>query len=84
MRAMAIALALGASIALCAVDSPASAQVGNGTNYRVIRVPRGACGPFWIPDYISVPRYCYDPRDDRIDTAPTRPPEPTTHLEYSH
>lgn len=45
-----------------------------------ITAPRGSCG---IPDYNIVPRYCYDPRDDRIDTSPyAKPVAPVYGLEY--
>lgn len=57
----------------------------NGAHARAarqvfIRTPRGSCGP---PDYISVPRYCYDPRDDRVDTSPyAKPVAPVYGLVY--
>jgi hypothetical protein len=45
-----------------------------------IRAPRGSCG---LPDYYIVPRYCYDPRDDRVDTSPyAKPVAPVYGLEY--
>jgi len=75
MKTIATALALG-MLALFVTDSAASAEPK-----RVwIRVPRGSCG---VPDYISVPRYCYDPRDDRVDTSPSaKPVAQVHHLEY--
>lgn len=76
MRIIAMAaLTLGA-LALCTVDGAANAQ----PRKVFIRVPRGSCGP---PDYYIVPRYCYDPRDDRVDTSPyAKPVAPVRHLEY--
>jgi hypothetical protein len=76
MRIIAMAaLTLGA-LALCAVDGAANAQ----PRKVFIRAPRGSCGP---PDYYIVPRYCYDPRDDRVDTSPyAKPVAPVHHLEY--
>jgi hypothetical protein len=75
MKTIAAALALG-MLALCVTDGAASAEAK-----RVwIRTPRGSCG---VPDYISVPRYCYDPRDDRVDTSPyAKPVAQVHHLEY--
>jgi hypothetical protein len=76
------ALTLGA-LALCAADRTANAEVRNATaevRKVWIRTPRGTCGP---PDYYIVPRYCYDPRDDRVDTSPyARPVAPVHGLEY--
>ena len=76
------ALMLGA-LALCTVDSAANAEVrkANAEVRKVwIRTPRGSCGP---PDYYIVPRYCYDARDDRIDTSPyAKPVAPVYGLEY--
>ena len=76
MRTITIAaLALGA-LALCSLEHAANAEAR-----RVwIRTPRGSCGP---PDYYIVPRYCYDPRDDRVDTSPYAKPVAQVHgLEY--
>lgn len=76
MRIITIAaLALGA-LAFFSLDHAANAEVR-----RVwIRTPRGSCGP---PDYYIVPRYCYDPRDDRVDTSPYAKPVAQVHgLEY--
>jgi hypothetical protein len=69
------ALALGV-LALFSLD-----QAANAEGRRVlIRAPRGSCGP---PDYYVVPRYCYDPRDDRVDTSPYAKPVAQVHgLEY--
>jgi hypothetical protein len=77
MRIITIAaLALGA-LALCSLDRAANAEVR-----RVwVRASRGSCGP---PDYYIVPRYCYDPRDDRVDTSPNAKPVAQSHgLEYA-
>jgi hypothetical protein len=76
------ALTLGV-LALCTVDNTANAEVrkANSEVRKVwIRIPRGSCGP---PDYYIVPRYCYDPRDDRVDTSPyAKPVAPVYGLEY--
>ena len=46
----------------------------------IIRNLRGSCGP---PDYNIVPRYCYDNRDDRVETSPhAKPVAPVHGLEY--
>jgi hypothetical protein len=80
MRSIAVAsitisLALG-TLAVCVTGSPANAE----TRRVLIRAPRGSCGP---PDYYIVPRYCYDPRDDRVDTSPSAKPVAQVHgLEY--
>ncbi len=86
MRIITIAaLTLGALV-LCTADRAANAEVrkhraANPELRKVwIRVPRGSCGP---PDYYIVPRYCYDPRDDRVDTSPyAKPVAPVYGLEY--
>jgi hypothetical protein len=77
MRIITIAtLALGA-LALFTVDQAANAQP---RKVWIIRAPRGSCGP---PDYYIVPRYCYDPRDDRVDTSPyAKPVAPVYGLVY--
>jgi hypothetical protein len=77
MRIITIAtLALGA-LALFTVDHAANAQP---RKVWIIRAPRGSCGP---PDYYIVPRYCYDPRDDRVDTSPyAKPVAPVYGLVY--
>lgn len=73
MRTMTVALALAISLALCTAERPASAQAGIVANSR-IPPPRRNCGPSWVPDYFIVPRYCYNPRDDRVDTSPNAKP----------
>jgi hypothetical protein len=73
MRTIAVALALGMLLALCTADRPASAQEGTAANSRLLP-PRRSCGSSWVPDYFIVPRYCYNPRDDRVDTGPTAKP----------
>ena len=77
MRIITIAtLAIGA-LALFTVDGAANAQP---RKVWIIRAPRGSCGP---PDYYIVPRYCYDPRDDRVDTSPyAKPVAPVYGLVY--
>ena len=75
--ALAAAFTVTSSLAFA---QPASKGVRAGARQVLIRTPRGSCGP---PDYISVPRYCYDPRDDRVDTSPyARPVAPVYGLEY--
>ncbi|HET7885356.1 MAG TPA: hypothetical protein VFL62_03935 [Bradyrhizobium sp.] len=75
MKIITMALALGV-LALCTVDSAADAK----TRRVWIYTPRGSCGP---PDYTIVPRYCYDPRDDRVDTSPyAKPVAPVYGLQY--
>ena len=76
MRIITIATLVLGALALSAADHAANAQ---GRKVWV-RVPRGSCGP---PDYYIVPRYCYDPRDDRVDTSPyAKPVAPVHGLEY--
>ena len=77
MKTIAAALSLG-MLALTVTHSAASAEPK-----RIwIRAPRGSCG---VPDYISVPRYCYDPRDDRVDISPSaKPVAPVHHLVYGY
>lgn len=73
-KATIITLMLGISV-LCIADTAASAEAR-----RVwVRAPRGSCG---IPDYYIVPRYCYDPRDDRVDTGPTAKPVVPARNDY--
>ncbi len=79
------ALTLGA-LALCTADHAANAEVRKDHAARVepsriwIAAPRGSCGR---PDYYIVPRYCYDPRDDRVDTSPyAKPVAPVYGLEH--
>ena len=86
MRMMTVAaLTLGA-LALCTADRAANAEVrkdraANAEPRRIwVVVPRGSCGR---PDYYIVPRYCYDPRDDRVDTSPyAKPVAPVYGLQY--
>ena len=81
MRMITVATLTVAALALCAADRAANAQARNAQPRKVwIHVPRGSCGP---PDYTIVPRYCYDPRDDRVDTSPyAKPVAPVYGLEY--
>ena len=77
-----VALTLGA-LTLCATDLAANAETRKSTaevRKVWIRTPRGSCGP---TDYYIVPRYCYDPRDDRVDSSPyAKPVAPVHGLEY--
>lgn len=76
MRIITVATLTVAALALCTADRAATAQ----PRKVWIHVPRGSCGP---PDYYIVPRYCYDPRDDRVDTSPyAKPVAPVYGLEY--
>ncbi len=86
MRIIAIAALTVGALALWSADRAANAEVRRphaaGVEVRKvwIRTPRGSCGP---PDYYTVPRYCYDPRDDRVDTSPYARPVAQVHgLEY--
>ena len=86
MRIITIAVLTLSAAGLCTADRAANAQtrrdrVAHPEPRRVlILAPRGSCG---IPDYTIVPRYCYDPRDDRVDTSPyAKPVAPVYGLEY--
>jgi hypothetical protein len=81
MRIIMIAVLAFGALALSAVERTANAQAANAQVKRVwIVAPRGSCGP---PDYNIVPRYCYDPRDDRVDTSPyAKPVAPVYGLQY--
>jgi hypothetical protein len=83
MRIMIVALALGTALALCTAAHAAS-------NAEVRKPPKGpvrvfvvTSDPYWIPDYNIVPRYRYNPRDDRVDTNPNaKPVARVNHLEF--
>jgi hypothetical protein len=76
MRIITMAALTLAALALCTVDRAANAEVRKVW----VHAPRGSCGP---PDYYIVPRYCYDPRDDRVDTSRyAKPVAPVRGLEY--
>jgi hypothetical protein len=78
MRIMNVALALGTALALCTAAG-SKAEVRK----RPVRVPIVMSDPYWIPDYNIVPRYRYNPRDDRVDTSPTaKPVARVDHLEF--
>jgi hypothetical protein len=85
MEPKTIVLAAALSAAFIVTSShgfaqPAPNGVRSGARQVFIRTPRGSCGP---PDYYIVPRYCYDPRDDRVDTSPyAKPVAPVYGLEY--
>jgi hypothetical protein len=72
MKIMIAALALGAVAALSvtAQAEPRARRVMTSE----MRAPVVRSDPFWIPDYISVPRYRYRPEDDRVDTSPYAKP----------
>jgi hypothetical protein len=77
MRILTVALALGTALALCTAAS-SKAEVR-----KPVRVSVVMSDPYWIPDYNIVPRYRYNPRDDRVDTSPTaKPVARVNHLEY--
>jgi len=81
MRIMTVALALGTALALCTAAS-SKAEVRKPLNPPV-RVPVVMSDPYWIPDYNIVPRYRYNPRDDRVDTSPNaKPVARVNHLEF--
>jgi hypothetical protein len=76
MRIITMAALTLAALALCTVDRAANAEVRKVW----VHAPRASCGP---PDYYIVPRYCYDPRDDRVDTSRyAKPVAPVRGLEY--
>ena len=91
MRIITLAALTLAALALCSTYRAANAEVRKHPAANVpaadvevrriwVRTPRGSCGP---PDYYIVPRYCYDPRDDRVDTSPyAKPVAPVYGLEY--
>jgi hypothetical protein len=86
MKTITIAVLVVATLAPGFAERAANAQGRNvdarGVEARRVWVyiPRGSCGP---PDYTIVPRYCYDPRDDRVDTSPyAKPVAPVGELEY--
>jgi hypothetical protein len=81
MRTMTIALALGMTLAVCtAATSKAEVRKPPKGPVRVYVV---TSDPYWIPDYNIVPRYRYNPRDDRVDTSPTaKPVARVNHLEF--
>ncbi|MEN3288515.1 MAG: hypothetical protein V7634_2815 [Bradyrhizobium sp.] len=72
MNIMTVALALGTVAALCATAQadPRDERVLR----RETRAPVARSDPYWIPDYISIPRYRYRPEDDRVDTSPYAKP----------
>jgi hypothetical protein len=74
MKPITVTLVLGTTLALCsaAAASP-KAHLRKGP-HRPIAVSVVASDPFWIPDYNVVPRYRYNPRDDRVDTSPYAKP----------
>jgi hypothetical protein len=70
---LSIALVLGTSLVLGTAAHATSSKVRRLANRHAVPlyvVPE----PSWIPDYYIVPRYRYNPRDDRIDTSPTAKP----------
>jgi hypothetical protein len=81
MKLKAIVLATAFILTSSLAFAQPVANGANGEPRRVfIRAPRGSCGP---PDYYIVPRYCYDPRDDRVDTSPyAKPVAPVYGLQY--
>ena len=81
MIIMTVALALGTALALCTAAS-SKAEVRRPLKPPV-RVPVVMSDPYWIPDYNIVPRYRYNPGDDRVDTSPTaKPVARVNHLEF--
>ena len=78
MRTMTVALALVTALALCTAAS-SKAEVRRPVKRVYVVTP----DPYWIPDYNIVPRYRYNPRDDRVDTSPNaKPVARVDHLEY--
>jgi hypothetical protein len=68
MKIVTVALALGtaAALSVTAHAEPRARRV----LHPVARVPVVASDPYWVPDYVVVPRYHYRPQDDRVDTSP--------------
>jgi hypothetical protein len=50
--------------------------------HRPIRVPVVMSDPYWVPDYVIVPRYRYRPQDDRVDNSPTAKPVALDDKDY--
>ncbi len=83
MRTMTVALALGTALALCTAAPAASKAEVRKQPKSPIRVFVVTPDPYWIPDYNIVPRYRYNPRDDRVDTSPNaKPVARVNHLEF--
>jgi hypothetical protein len=80
MRIKTVAPVLGTALALCAAAPATSKAEVRKPPVRVIIVTPD---PYWIPDYYIVPRYRYNPRDDRVDTSPNaKPVARINHLEF--
>ena len=78
MRTLVVALT-----AMAALSTAANAASVRKPLHRAIRVPVVMSDPYWVPDYNIVPRYRYDPKDDRVDTSPTaKPVARVNHLEF--
>jgi hypothetical protein len=77
------ALALGTVLALCTAAHASSKAEVRKPLKSPVRVPVVMSDPYWIPDYNIVPRYRYNPKDDRVDTRPNaKPVARVNHLEY--
>lgn len=72
MKMMTVALAFG-TVAALSVTAHAESRARRVMT-REMRAPVVASDPYWIPDYVVVPRYHYRPQDDRVDTSPYAPP----------
>lgn len=71
---MTVAVALGAALALCSAAHAGSKPEVRKARNGLVRVPVVMADPYWAPDYNVVPRYRYNPRDDRVDTSPYAKP----------
>lgn len=75
MKLMTAALAIG-TVAALSTTAHADPRTRRVIVHETI-APVMSRDPFWVPDYISVPRYHYRPQDDRVDTSPyARPVAP--------
>jgi hypothetical protein len=81
MRILTVALVLGTLLAPCTAHRAKSVEASNVLHSRVL-APRVTYDPNWIPDYYIVPRYRYNPRDDRVDTSPTAKPVAPAFTDY--
>jgi hypothetical protein len=83
MRTMTVALALGTALALALCIAASSKAEVRKPPKSLVRVFVVTSDPYWIPDYNIVPRYRYNPKDDRVDTSPNaKPVARVDHLEF--
>jgi hypothetical protein len=83
MRILTVALLLGTAVALCTAAHAGSKAEVRKPLKRPVRVLVVTSDSYWMPDYNIVPRYRYNPKDDRVDTSPTaKPVARVNHLEF--